>query len=183
MFDGTYPCASGTPTIAPMDPTVIMSPLPSGTGSTLDYAKGAFNTFDARLSATTTCSDNFNVTSDGTENLIRTLRICLTGNIAQASDPTWAFANDLLVNSAIPNIAKDFRVAGNLGNQAQETKDALNDLAPVIGKQFKDYAFLLETAVIQKKFDEAAKASQQMSSLFTSFKKTQDFFDKMDQLS
>ncbi len=182
MFDGTYPCGGATAFLPPVNVNTIQSSLPSGAGPTLDYAVGSFSTYTARLSQSRTVLDQMNVTNAGVENIIRTLRMCLSGDVTNSLDPTWAVCNDLLVTGAIPNLGEAMKNAGNLGGTAQDVRDELKDELSLIAKQYQTYAFVPEMELIQTQMQAQAISRIQESNIFSNLKMTQQILDKFDQL-
>lgn len=179
--DGTYACASATPTVPPMNASAL-TPLPTGTGPTLDYTAGSFNTVNVRLSDSVMGIDSFDITHPGVEQLVRTLRVSLTGDVNNALDPTWAFATDLLNTSAVQNLSQAIITVGTLSQQAQDTTDEIKSQIPIIAQQLQTYGYHTQAQMIQEQAETTAMVQIQRSSIFSTLKQTQDFLQRMDQL-
>ncbi len=182
MQDGTYSCANGTMYKAPIDATAILTPLPSGTGPTFDYAVGAFNSHDFRTASSQTFTDTFDVKHTGVEGLIRFLRICQGGNPSNENDPTWAFANDLLVKHVNPQLSYALKQVSSLGEAAQSAADEIKNKQQEIAKDMQSLGFVSPEQIVQMKFEEATKAKIQESTLISNLKQTRDFLEKMDSI-
>lgn len=122
--NGQYVFAENSPFKAPINKTIIITPLPAGSNPTTDYLQGQFtgNT-SIRLTKEVVKSDIVMAAHPGVQSLVCALRMGMSIDPEQyAADPASSSAIDMLSKSAIPGLASALKSAGELCNTVDRTK-------------------------------------------------------------
>lgn len=181
-FDGEYALSAQHPTVEPVNRDIITLPLPITGIADLSYAVGGYDEMVHQLNAREQTSLGVSIIHPGIENLVRTLRECLNGNVMNSKDVVWDATVDLLNGSAVPQLSYALKEAGELKKQADDSIDVLKTENIRMGEVFKDHIFRPMEQLLNQKIEAKGLVDLQ-ESLFTANQiSTQNFNNKIDQL-
>ncbi len=176
--DGNFAFASLTNNIPPVDPTKFTA-LPSGSASDTSYLVGAFGVVtNSNLPPTTVHAG-----STGIESLIRTLRMCQSGDVNNPNDAVWTGCQDLLNKTVIPNLSIDLKTAGELSKAAQDTQDNLKARINQLSEIGQKAGFQTPMDMTQQSKELGFLAKMQGYAYFTMTKLAEEIQAQLDKLN
>jgi|GEM_PF-5982810 len=176
MSNGEYAFASQTSTTAPIDPSQLGA-LPSNAIQNFSYLQGTFGQVD---NGTIVQPFKVDAKSTGIEALIRALRIAQSGDVNDENHACWVASQNLLNNTANPNLGMDLQRAGEISRDAQQKIDDLNQENSILSQDAKDAGYRAQSEVMQELYQSKTMKRVQESVYILVQQELQSLLDRLD---
>lgn len=181
-FQSEYALSASHPGVAPVDLITMTTPMPITGVPDLLYSRGGFEKMVFQLNAREQTSMGVSIIHPGIENLTRTLRMCMNGNVMNKRDPVWDAATDLLNGSAVPQLSYALKEAGELKAAADKSVETVKTENLTMSAAYQNSAFRDMEQILSESIEAKGLVDIQESLFTSTHLSTRKFSDKLEQL-